>query len=349
MSIEFRDRMHAKYGTPEREVALQTPVQEATPEAFVLSAESGRTIITTPLREIAQINDGFMYLKGRFVEADTPNSNGALWTTDDLQMGAPTVAGGPLNWLHQETKIVGALLDGALVAGEREAASDFTAADRRKDAKSGAALPDGSFPIVDRKSLEAAIHLVGRGSDPAAAKAHIIARAKALGLLDALPTAWRGLSGRQAAAWDAPVGNHIVSNAVMWKFLFPDETRAVEHAAATNGLYLSMECLSREVACMGDHGCGASFSYEDYNSKRTCAHLREKSSIRRFVDPQFLGAALIVPPVRPGWANANVEIQGVGQSRIAAQLVEEKGLASDVLDRNSAEGMVAQLLAWANR
>lgn len=275
MSIELRDELRKKYGTTtdvltdelERERA-----RSAKPEierAFVLQADSGRTIITAPLREIAQVNQGFTYLRGRYVEADTPNSNGAMWTTEDLQLGAPTVAGGPLNWLHQERKIIGTLLDGTLQPG-REAADD----------------------------------------EPA-------------------------------------IGNHIVSNAVLWSFLFPNESLTVQRAADDGAAYFSMECLSKEVACVdapGRPGCGESFSYADFNAKNCCQHLREKSSIRRFVEPYFLGAAVIVPPIKPGWSNATLETLG----RQNAESVERAQL-EDHLTKPEAQAMVATLLDWANR
>lgn len=264
MSIEIRDRLRQRYGTPK----LSTDVHSGTtPErAFVIQSEQGRTVITAPIRETALKNDGFLYLHGRFVEADSPNGNGALWTTEDLQLGEATVAGGPLNWLHDDSKIIGTLLDGNLVAG-REAA--------------------------------------------------------ALG-----------------------VGNHITSTAAVWRFLFPHEANTIERAAAGGQLFYSMECVSREVACVdspGKLGCDQSFSYADYDAGRTCAHLKQKTSVRRFVDPIFLGGAVIVPPVQPGWANAEVNVM-----RQAAALVEQHG-ATDGVSRKEAEAMTAQILQWANR
>jgi hypothetical protein len=59
---------------------------------------------------------------------------------------------------------------------------DFSASERRSDAKSGAAMPDGSFPILTAEDLANARRLVGHAKDPAAARAHIARRAKALGL-----------------------------------------------------------------------------------------------------------------------------------------------------------------------
>ena len=67
---------------------------------------------------------------------------------------------------------------------------DFSDAKRKELAKSGAALPDGSFPIENKSDLENAVKAVGRASNPSAAKAHIKKRAKALGFTDCLPDTW---------------------------------------------------------------------------------------------------------------------------------------------------------------
>jgi hypothetical protein len=265
-----RAELRARYGSKTPSPVVEphagqnvNPPEPSRERAFVVTGDTGRTVITGPIREIASKNEGFTYLRGRFVEADTPNRNGAMWTTDDLQMGEATVAGGPLNWLHQERHIIGSLLDGNLIAGKEAAA--------------------------------------------------------------------------------AGIGNHIVSNAVVWRFLFPNETALIEKAAAGNELWYSMECVSKKVMCAGDSGCGESFDYGIYNRQEACQHLREKSSVRRFVEPIFLGGAIIVPPVKPGWANANAEVV-----RQAAQVTEEHELASE-LTKPQAEAMVQQILMWANR
>ena len=59
---------------------------------------------------------------------------------------------------------------------------DFSASERRHDAKTGAAMADGSFPIENAEDLSNAMRLAGHAKDPAAARRHIKARAKALGL-----------------------------------------------------------------------------------------------------------------------------------------------------------------------
>jgi hypothetical protein len=88
------------------------------------------------------------------------------------------------------------LADDAAVAREAAASpefialTEFTQAQRDKAASSGAALPDGSYPIRNKKDLQNAIHAYGRAKDKAAAKRHIVKRARALGLTSLLPEGW---------------------------------------------------------------------------------------------------------------------------------------------------------------
>ena len=67
---------------------------------------------------------------------------------------------------------------------------EFTDAERADAADAGQALPDGSYPIKTVKDLKNAIQSYGRAKDPAKVKAHIIARAKALGKESMIPENW---------------------------------------------------------------------------------------------------------------------------------------------------------------
>jgi len=60
-------------------------------------------------------------------------------------------------------------------------ARDFSEGRRKKLAKSGVAMPGGGFPIVNKGDLANAKRAIGRAKNPAAARAHINERAKALG------------------------------------------------------------------------------------------------------------------------------------------------------------------------
>lgn len=76
---------------------------------------------------------------------------------------------------------------------------DFNTKERQQMAESGAAMPDGSFPIRNAQDLHNAIQSIGRAKDPEAAKAHIKARAKSLGLTSELPDSWNATS---KSIWD---------------------------------------------------------------------------------------------------------------------------------------------------
>jgi hypothetical protein len=76
--------------------------------------------------------------------------------------------------------------------GEIEAITkrDVSTEERKEDAKTGHALPDGSFPIDTVNDLENAVKAYGRAKNKVQAKRHIIKRARALGATDKLPEGW---------------------------------------------------------------------------------------------------------------------------------------------------------------
>jgi hypothetical protein len=67
---------------------------------------------------------------------------------------------------------------------------EFSQGERDSAADSGAALPDGSFPIKSEQDLRNAIRAIGRAKNPEKARAHVKARARALGLTDLIPDTW---------------------------------------------------------------------------------------------------------------------------------------------------------------
>ena len=101
-------------------------------------------------------------------------------------------------WVVQEYK-----RRGGTYKGEGMNKREFSAEQRRRMASEGAAMPDGSFPIANRADLQNAIQSVGRASNYAAAKAHIIRRAKALNAIDMLPEDWK--PGVRKTMWGGTV------------------------------------------------------------------------------------------------------------------------------------------------
>lgn len=70
---------------------------------------------------------------------------------------------------------------------------DVSTEERKKLAKSGDAMPDGSFPIANCKDASNAIHAIGRAksSDRSAVKTHIRKRVKELGCTGSTFENWK--------------------------------------------------------------------------------------------------------------------------------------------------------------
>lgn len=120
----------------------------------------------------------------------------------------------------------------------------------------------------------------------------------------------------------ANVGPHIRADARIWAYLWPKETAILERAVEAGQAFFSMECVANEIECVGPNGCGKKMPYADaFNrTEKACIHVRERASYRRFVDPIYQGAGIIVPPTQPGWSNAHIDT-----IREAAALLSGKG------------------------
>jgi len=77
---------------------------------------------------------------------------------------------------------------------------DYSDKERADAAEAGQALPDGSYPIKTVGDLKNAIQSFGRAKEPAKVKAHIKARAKALGKEDLIPENWKSVEADTAKA-----------------------------------------------------------------------------------------------------------------------------------------------------
>jgi len=254
--------------TPPQLPLLDTVVQAQPPgpagaeraRALVMEG-NGKTVLTTPIEPDGLNFEEFLTrISGRLVGSEKANSNNQFWTAGDLAFGLPSVAQGPLNWLHDERRIVGCLTG-----------ADLMGPDQQKAAQ-----------------------------------------------LELEPP-------------------YIKANSVMWSFLNPSETYTVQKAAETGQLFYSMECVSKQVECAGEAGCGHVMDYADAcaMNERACAHVRDKTAVRRFANPVFQGAALIVPPVKPGWSDA------------VATILERNTAAADVaVNYTGNELIAAQLLAF---
>ena len=81
---------------------------------------------------------------------------------------------------------------------------EFSGAQRKKDAEAGVAMPDGSYPIRSEADVENAVRDFYRSGEEPDVKAHIIARAKAIGADSMLPDDWKEAAEKLAAPTVAP-------------------------------------------------------------------------------------------------------------------------------------------------
>lgn len=276
--LEIRDRLMPPAMSFEMSPTTPVLVPPRSEQPPVMITEGrDRLTLTAPVTELLQSEQAaglgkemaqrlYVKLRGRFVEAEKANGNGAYWSALDLEVGLPTVAFGPLNWLHDERKVVGVLSSATLVQREMAAQSGL--------------------------------------------------------------------------------GPHINAEATMWRWLYPQETRVVERAAEDKKLWYSMECVSPVVECAGTHGCGAQMPYLDALRREgaACSHVVNREAVRRFVDPIFQGGAIIVPPVTPGWASADLTVV----REAASALESSPALSADLTDEEASQ-MVQQVLDFARR
>jgi hypothetical protein len=60
------------------------------------------------------------------------------------------------------------------------------------------------------------------------------------------------------------------------------------------------------LTCSGENSCGQSFDYKGPFHESYCNHINNRTSNRTIENPHFVGAALIVPPNKPGWGSADI-------------------------------------------
>jgi hypothetical protein len=121
--------------------------------------------------------------------------------------------------------------------------------------------------------------------------------------------------------------------AAFWHYYEPEIWPAVQMAHADGHLFFSMETVPKEITCKGkgDYaGCDATFEYAGRTSPTYCDHLNEVASRKVLHRPQYTAGALIIPPVKPGWKQANVkeisklvEEQAEQSERVYAEIAAE--------------------------
>lgn len=150
---------------------------------FADARVSSACIVDIPAFQQAFVALGTWAQEGTPVEADAEFSKGG-----SLEIGEEL-----FEEADEEGRITeaGVREDGAVVYELDGEFRDIPSDQRDDMADSGAAMPDGSYPIANCDDLKNAIQAIGRAKDPAATKAHIRKRKNALGCPDVeLPDTW---------------------------------------------------------------------------------------------------------------------------------------------------------------
>jgi hypothetical protein len=152
-------------------------------------------------------------------------------------------------------------------------------------------------------------------------------------------------SEEEAAAFNP----FIEALAVFWAAHFPEDWNEVEKAHAEGHLYYSMECVPSHLKCAGENGCNQEFEYAGRTSPSYCQHLNQGASEKFLVNPHFTAGACIVPPVRPGWNNADVHSLVANHADAADRVYAEVAQDMDHLGPREWELMMVELLAMADK
>lgn len=149
-----------------------------------------------------------------------------------------------------------------------------------------------------------------------------------------------------------PLNPYLEALSVFWKHYFEKEYIDIETAHKAKRLFYSMECVPHQIGCTGENGCGEVFEYMGRRDDSYCAHLKDPTSgvVKDLIKPHFTAGALIVPPVRPGWARADIkQISQIASEHADAAEALYSGLAEDAPDGDAVvwEQVMAQILLEA--
>lgn len=95
----------------------------------------------------------------------------------------------------------------------------------------------------------------------------------------------------------------IQALACVWAANFPNVASRVRAAHDDKKLWFSMECVAERKQCLT---CSKEFAYVA-QAHEICEHLATSAKApRRFINPIFLGGALVMAPSKPAWPDADI-------------------------------------------
>lgn len=90
----------------------------------------------------------------------------------------------------------------------------------------------------------------------------------------------------------------------MWRKFFPDEYQLVMKAHKEGTLFYSMEAHPESLLCPE---CTNTYPFAGIQHESYCAHLNASRISKKHLNkPRFNAGAIIIPPVQPGWSQAQI-------------------------------------------
>lgn len=186
-------------------------------------------------------------------------------------------------------------------------AREYSQEERERLAKKGHALPDGSYPIVDREDLENAIQAIGRAKDPDKAKAHIKKRARELGLTELIPEGWNSVDVEALRARLKRPTARLQNNRTDW---YRIQAKAGEKPEIF---------IYDEIGYFGDTAKGFSDALSRITSDAMVVHLNSPGG-------DIFDGLAIYQALKDHPANVTVKVDG-----LAASIASVIAMAADVL------------------
>lgn len=90
----------------------------ATAEAKIVSAPDDLPREMAMSLPTDKVNDSYVWIAGRFVQAGVTNKNGHFWEVEDLEFGNNSIKHTPMNMLHQWSRPIGTFVDSQIVRRE---------------------------------------------------------------------------------------------------------------------------------------------------------------------------------------------------------------------------------------
>jgi 8-oxo-dGTP pyrophosphatase MutT (NUDIX family) len=99
---------------------------------------------------------------------------------------------------------------------------------------------------------------------------------------------------------------YIEALSAIWRYHFKEEWNALKQAHDQGACFFSMEAVADSLTCMTSGCCDTTYPYRGTRDPSYCDSLNQPRAKKALNNPWFVGGAAVIPPGRPGWANADI-------------------------------------------